>query len=140
MALFALVAAFSAILTWWAVDRDPPVELYKGEALNSPISAGETLKINFTYNRHKQCAVKVDRFIVDAMNVQITMVGTEFAFTPGMLGPGEIAIAVPLPKSLSQGPARYLSVRHYQCNPVHWIWPIVVDGPVVNFIVRGTEQ
>lgn len=138
--LFAFVAALSGVVSYWAMDREPPLELYRGEAMNSPVRAGDVLKIKFFYNRHKQCQVKVDRYIVDSSNVQVTLVGTEFAFAPGSIGPGDIAIAVDIPKAMSQGRARYLSVRYYQCNPVHWIWPIVVDGPVVDFIIQGVED
>jgi hypothetical protein len=136
--LFIIVGSISGLITWWVVDRDPPVTLVKWDPVNPVVSPGDVLRIKYEYIRHRDCQTRISRFIEDSIGTRLTLTPqAEFSWTPGQIGYNTVTVPITMPRAIEQGKATYLSLREYQCNPIHWLWPIKVEGPRIHFDVKG---
>jgi hypothetical protein len=116
-------------------DRDPPTEFHKIEAIPFDVKDGE-VRIHFEIIRHRQCEFRSERVLFDSTRTRWLLDEVHFSRSPGPIGPDQYITVVQLPK-MATGPARYVMVSRYYCNPLHYIWPIVVGPVYVGFNVVG---
>lgn len=134
----ALVGAASGTLGLWASDREPPVvRTANPVALEGVVPPGGSLGVRFSVFRKRSCAVKVERMLFDASDVRYPLEDLAFSGELAGLGNSVYTSKIAIPRSFSQGPARYRTVSTYTCNLVHRLWPIVMPASEVAFKVWG---
>jgi hypothetical protein len=133
----AVIIAFSALLGWWVVDNNEPIEIISVSAMTPQIKAGETLKVRFNIERKRRCHVRVDHIVFDSDRLRVARSDEDFLAGSGPVGPDFFAVSFPLPLQLSSGDAVYRSVRAYYCNPLQHLldMPIKVFTPDVKFVI-----
>jgi hypothetical protein len=137
----ALVVAITAIITYWAQDRRPPVQIIE-EAVETPfVPVGGSLRVRFSINREKVCHVHLEQFIYDSRRGRFVLPDEDYQIAPGIVGRDEFVSVIQIPRAFLPGRARYRAIRAYYCNPIHtWLsWPIVVVAPEVEFEVVETK-
>lgn len=134
-ALLFVGVAFGIVGTWTA-DATPPVTTLSATAVSQTVAPGEMLRVHYELDRARSCAVRLDRVLYDANRVRATLEDLDYAASPGAMGRDSYTVMVPVPRTFSQGPARYVVISSYQCNVMHRLWPIVTRAEV-PFEVRG---
>lgn len=131
------IGLISGVAGLWAADRDVPVAVRKVEVVTPVVAPGGQVKVAYHVERHRSCAVKIERLLFDHDKVRITLEDINYAAPPGPLGQDEYVTAVTIPRTIAQGSARYKVITRYECNVFHRLWPIVVQAADVQFEVRG---
>lgn len=148
-----IAAAFFAIgvfapLVWMAMDRDPPYVRESGTVdpvnesgeriLGGNIVQGGDIIVDWKIRVRKACPpstkYNVFRMIVDAK-------GKQHRYDPisslyGQHTPSEIKRSLPLPDEIAVGPAQYRVSACFACNPTHYLAPVCVDEPRLEFKVN----
>lgn len=136
-AVIVILSAFwSGVVGFWASDRTPPLTVLAIEVLNSPVKAGDDLKVRWIVDRYDQCASTVDRVIVDEQKVVYTLEDIDYRAGMGHVGSDIVITATTVPQQAGAGPAKYRVTVAYRCNPVHRVWPIVRSYEI-PFDIRG---
>ena len=123
--MLLLIGAATLQVTWWAMDRTPPVET-TGAVADGPAIAGGTLVVTYTVERHRSCPYKVDRLVRTSNGAMVPLVDDEWAASPGSLGRDVYKVYVALPLSVDPGPASYRVILSYRCNLLQYLYPIIV--------------
>jgi hypothetical protein len=137
--IIAVIAVgLSALLGYWASDREPPVELRSVEPVQTSVPPGGVLKLKYQLVRKRVCRVHLEQLIYDADNTRVAEADEDYYSAPGSIGAESFALQIRVPYEASEGQARYRSFRTYYCNPLHtWFdWPIVVGSADINFEIR----
>ena len=134
---FALVGSVAATLGVWTIDRQPPVTVLRADVMVKPVRPGEDLRIRYTVHRFRSCETYVDRSLFDADFVRVVLDDLAFTSAPGPLGESMYVATVPLPRNFASGTGQYRVVTKYVCNPLHRIWPVVVESSPIWFEVSG---
>ena len=124
LALFIMVGTAAGVLSWWAVDRQVPMTVVHAEAINKNVVPGGTVLVRYNVVRHRSCAVRLEQVIFDADRVRYPLEIEEYFADPGPIGEEHFAVPISVPHNINPGVARYRAFRQYQCNPLHYIWPI----------------
>lgn len=127
----SLIIAALLIVISWAFDREPPIRIIS--VPSSIAYRGGVAVIDPFVKRDltRKCDARIVRTLTDSEGVTINLGIVELddwlIDERARRTPGRAPIAVPVPIWASLGPARYDSVIHYTCNPLHNIWPIDVS-------------
>ena len=137
---FGVAATVGISLGIWTIDREPPTTTNRVEVITPEVPPGGKLRIHYWVRRMKECAIRIDRMMIDSTKVRVVLPDIDFERPPGPIGDDDYVSEVDVPDSLTEGPAIYRAVFRYNCNLIHrWFWPVVV-GPVdVQFTVKGPK-
>ena len=134
---FGSVAAISATVGFWVIDRQSPVTVLRAEVMSKSVRPGEDLRIRYTVHRFRSCETKIDRTLYDADFVRVVLDDLAFSSSPGPLGENTYVTTIPIPRNFGTGLGQYRVVTQYVCNPLHRISPIIVENSPVYFEVAG---
>lgn len=134
---FAAAGLISGTLGFYVIDRDPPTVLLRTEVMFKPVRPGDDLRIKYHVTRFRSCEALIDRTLFDADSVRVVLDDLAFSGAPGPLGESSYVAVIPLPRNFAQGQGQYRVVTRYVCNPLHRLWPIIVENPPVWFEVGG---
>jgi hypothetical protein len=134
---FGVATTVGVALGLWTIDRDPPVVINSVQVLTPEVPPGGRLRIKYQVNRIRECAVHIDRLLLDSAKVRGELTDLSFAKPPGPLGNDEYTTEIRVPDTFSQGPAVYRTLTTYRCNLIHAIWPVPWGPNDVSFVVRG---
>lgn len=155
-----VVAGVAAVPMWMLMDREPPYIRESGILTVAPsdtlcgttalqssdaileIFPGSCVSVDWRIKVIRNCKPNV----TDNIHPRITdSTGVRFTLAPtrGKFGTPDQDILDPtiyryfrLPVSMASGPALYDSDVTYACNPIHYIWPVHVNTPLIPFIVQ----
>lgn len=140
------VAAFVAVfvvapLAWMLADRGPPYERQWGEINPEHPHPGDFVQIKWHFKVTRYCPPykhrNITRTVIDSSGKIHDYDAVEGVFgatrdtTPEVLTRG-----FALPKDIRTGPARYISVACFACNPTQYFWPVCVRTPEVHFNIE----
>ncbi len=128
------MGALSGTAGWMLTDRAYPTDILEARVLTREVSIGEELKVKYKVDRKRFCQTVVQRWIFDYNNFRYSL-ETKASMTPGPLGLDEYVIKVPLPEGISIGEARFRVILVFQCNPIQYFWPLVLNIPDMPFRV-----
>lgn len=117
-----------------ALDRTPPYERQVGEIIPAIAKSEEEVAIRWTGAVRRSCGGTVCRYITGA-DGRTRFLGCVPAIYAQVADSIDLIRYFRLPK-LPPGPASYQAITSFVCNPMHKLFPIVVDGPVVRFSVE----
>lgn len=132
----AAVGVVGGVLGLWIADRTAPATTLTARVINDPVAAGDDARIQYRVVRHRSCEYTVDRYLYDADNVRVVLDDLLFLAAPGPLGDQTYIAPIPIPRNFAVGLARYRTSFAYRCNPVHRLWPILVEGLEIQFNVK----
>lgn len=117
-------------------DRDIPVVVLHSEALNSPLHAGDTLRVKYVVRRFRSCHTHIDRQIFDSSSPPTRFVLADLDFPAGFpTGDDAYVTLVDVPLDVKPGVATYRVLAEYKCNIFHTLRPIAAPARDVPFIV-----
>lgn len=129
-----------AVLAGWlgqmVGDRDPPTVITHVEVNSVKPWPGGEVHVRYNVRRFRQCATRVERVLYDAVQLRVPLPTREFATSPGPTG-DDYAVAVPIPTTVTPGPATYRIITSYACNVLHNLFPIIVQSPDVHFTIEA---
>lgn len=136
--LYLLVAVLwgigGALGVYWT-DSEMPVMVRTAEAATPVVPAGGELRVEYTLERRRSCAVQSDRFIIDAQKVRFEL--PDLSIRAGLpLGPDHYVVPVDVKPEAAPGPAFYRTVTNYRCNPLQWIFPLAGGTRDIAFIIK----
>jgi uncharacterized Fe-S cluster protein YjdI len=135
-ALIGVVAGLAtAQLAWWVNDREPPTEFHRVEAIPYDVVEGDEVLIHFKVLRHKNCGLKSERIIYDSIRKRWILPDLSLEKSPGPVGEDNYITPIELPPKMATGKASYVYINSYFCNPLHYVWPVVVGPLTVGFNV-----
>jgi len=129
----ATTAVLCAVL-YMLLDRAVPIDVIAGQIAPDPAPAGADVVIELKVIMHRECGGTIRRRIVDSAGVQFEYDDKKVSFP--LAGPSEepqvFLRPLRLPVAIHRGPAKYVPVFEWWCNPLQRIWPTVyVQRPVV---------
>jgi len=139
VAFLIVMWAATALITYWAMDREPPIRPAEAQVITPEVRPGDWLKVK--YKMHPEptpltprCKVVIEQLMVSSNNVRARVDDISYTVDPVEEWVG---LAVQVPSYFSPGVGRYWAVRAYYCNPLQRFldWPIQVMGPQVTFTV-----
>lgn len=118
------------------LDTKPPFRLLDYTA--TPTHPGGYSQINANVRREldRGCSVKFNRYLFDSRGFRFDL-GTEQEMSGPAISrlaaitPDALRIAVPFPKGIATGPARFMTDLRYVCNPIHRWRPITVQMEMI---------
>ena len=122
---------------YWVSDRESPTRIVDVKIDDPVVAPGGLLTMHYDVSRIKSCAVKIDRILYDSQRVRVALEDLDFGGAPGPMGNDTYTVKVGVPRVFAPGPATYQTVSRYVCNPLHNLWPVVVIGQPVPFMVAG---
>lgn len=134
---FIGVAFTAGVLGTWAGERDTPVYIRSVNVLTPVVRPGADLRIRYHVYRRDNCRTTLQRVLLDHQLTRYILDDIVLWSAPGPLGDDEYTSAVPLPVKFAPGVANYRAVTKYECNPVHYFWPIVRVASDLEFKVEG---
>lgn len=124
-------------IAFWGLDRKPPLSLV--EYTYTHVRQGAQLELHAKVKRDidKGCSVTYARYILDSTGNRSNESQISYMNSKGMMemaakmGRDNLNILYPLTTELHPGPATYIVMLDWQCNPLHAIWPIqqVIEIP-----------
>jgi len=129
---FALVAVVFGPTIWWMADRTPPIELVAYSVFPPQVKPGETVFRVISLNRKRQCEVEPQTILIDGGRVRWVFEDKTISI-PGPIGPDQYKRPVVIPLQALPGQAELRTVTEFVCNPIHKIWPIKTENPVLKF-------
>jgi len=132
---------WAVILGTWGLDREPPFVLGP-YTVNSPAPGGVLVfDAQVTRQLERQCSVQFSRHMFDSTGMRIdiaplTNMSAEALENMDGVMDGRLKLRVSIPHGASPGPAKFVTVLDYRCNPLHYVYPIhilmTVDFEVVK--------
>lgn len=127
---YSIIAIAAAQLAWWTLDRDPPFEVLK---INAVEVNQNTVRFDLDVRRDldRGCSVEFSRHLVDAAGYRHDMSVGQIMDAPALaemdrrMG-GKLLLSMDLPAGMAVGPAAMTTVLKYSCNPLQNLWPIQV--------------
>lgn len=134
-------AGTAGVLGLWIADREPPTFIHYDQtrAEQDSVRPGETLRVRISGYRFRACAISVSRVLYDANGTRWPVPPQNFPEPPGSLGEATFAEPVAVPCEAAVGRASYWRQTSYECNPVHWVWPITGRPVKVPFEIAGSR-
>jgi hypothetical protein len=129
---FGLVAVVFGPAIWWMADRSPPIELVEYSVFPPKVKPGETVYRVIKLNRLRRCEVEPQTILIDGGRVRWVFEDRTISI-PGPLGPDEYKRPVVVPLQALPGPSELRTTTEFVCNPIHRIWPIKTENPVLKF-------
>jgi hypothetical protein len=127
---------FAAVIGTWAADRDLPVSTISVQVLTPVVPPGGKLQIKFVVQRSRPCAIHVDRYTRDSAEHRDFLDDVDTRDAAGPIGRDELVTTVSVPDFYAEGPAKYVTLPQYACNPTHWIFPIRAPQREIEFMIR----
>lgn len=127
---------FAAAVGTWAADRDLPVNTVSVQALTPVVHPGSKLQIKFVVERSRSCAIHVDRYIRTGADHRDFLDDVDVRDAAGPIGRDEVVTTVSVPDFYADGPAKYVTIPQYACNPTHWILPIRAPQREIDFVIK----
>ena len=125
LSLLVIGAAVGQIARW-STDWEPPFTFISSTP--SPYALpGGTMVVRYKIERHRSCPFRTDRYIITSENVRVALSDSEDGGAPGPMGPVEYGVEVDVPARVPPGPATYLAVLSYRCNPLQYVHPRVIS-------------
>jgi hypothetical protein len=131
-----IAGMIAATLGRWVGDNGSPTQVISSRLLTPVVAPGESLKVRYTVERDRSCAVKIDRLLFDGEGVRYTLDDIESAAALGPIGRDEYTVSVQIPRGFARGRSAYRTVTTYVCNALHNVWPIIIRSEV-QFDVAG---
>lgn len=125
MVMMVAVEGFSYLV----VKRGPPIDILQVETLNSPVRAGEYLKVKITREKVRSCSIVSFRKAMDAGG-RLYDLGVELP-DAGEVGSPSITVNYPLPRDMPAGNYVLLVRLLYTCPDASY----QIDQPETNFVV-----
>lgn len=121
----------------WVMDRDPPFALL-GAASSTPAQPGEATIITGTVKRDltRSCGAQWTHAFFDASwrrhdyGEGAYFTALELRNQAITMGVDRLNSAVIIPRAAEPGRGLMVMSLAYDCNPVHWVWPIRVTVSV----------
>jgi hypothetical protein len=133
-----------APLTFWIVDREPPIYRYDGKMTPNLVQGGDWVTIEWNIRAVRNCEEwppnrGVTRVIIDSTGKLHDMEPTTAIAGKAESSKEEIKRRVRLPMGMTDGPARYRSVACFKCNWTQRWLPVCVSSPEIPFTVLPRE-
>jgi hypothetical protein len=130
----AVLVALSAYGGHMVSDREIPFVRYSGEIAPLDPAPGDTVVVTWHGHRYRDCPGVVYRRITDSHGEvhNLAAVGAVYSETSN---PDPLPRTFRLPAHIASGSAEYVATTVFYCNPLHQIWPIVVDTPPIAFTI-----
>lgn len=141
VALFVSVV-FVAPTVAMLMDRSPPYTRVHGEIIPANPAPGDEVAIKWDIQVHRQCTPVPQRNITRTIIESRTGKRHEFEPAEGVFGTpqqtasGAIVRGFQMPQSVTPGPTRYRSIACFACNPLHYLMPVCVTEPEIEFTVK----
>lgn len=120
-----------ATLIIWVMEPAPTAD-YRRELLTKEVYPGGEVKIKVTVTWTKTCYSRLNRRIVFSNGIPVPY---EPEVRLNKLGLQEFTIAQKLPEDAPPGPAQWIVVTEWFCNPVQYFLPNTVSLPPLDFMV-----
>ena len=141
-ASWGLIGFLGVALGIMAGDRADPFVRYGGEIYPANPQPDSQVTIKWTGHRWRECEGEVWRTITDKDDKVHTFAPTPVEYTHTQ-NPDIMPRTFTLPIAVPPGRATYKAVAKFRCplpftsiiNPMHYIFPIIVDRPTVDFNV-----
>lgn len=132
-----VIVIFAFMFGTWIVDRNPP-GAYIGipkVLYDNEIKQGSNIIVQYEVYRYRSCPLKVERVMYDGMGIRYSLPDYDLA-SAGDMGPQTLRVKVNIPYGMEKGKSEYRVMVSYYCNPLHYIWPIVVIAPIAYFEIK----
>lgn len=124
----------AVLMVGMTLDRASPYERQVGEIIPAVVKSEDEVAIRWTGIVHKSCSGTVCRYITGS-DGRARFLGCVPAVYALVTNNADLIRYFRLPK-LPPGKACYQAITSFECNPMHKLFPIVVNGPVVCFTVE----
>jgi hypothetical protein len=138
-AFLLLMWSGTALVTYWAMDREPPVRPVESSVINPEVRPGDWLKVKYKMRPEPspltpRCKVVIEQLMVSHDDIRARVDDINYTIDPVEEWVG---LAAQVPPYFTPGLGHYWAVRAYYCNPLQRFldWPIQVVGPQVPFTV-----
>ena len=132
-----------APIAWWLADREPPYRMSNGEVTNKmPLKGGDEVDLLWTVNLTREgCSGFFQRVVIDSHNTLWTFASLRSVFVNLKKGTYRIHSLNPftLPRGIAVGTAEIFTVTTFECNPVHKLWPILVEQQKMKIEIAPTD-
>lgn len=130
--LLGIALALAALLGVLVGDRRPPVERHSGRIVPDPVFPGQSVTVEWRASTHRACHGLVHRQVVDSAGTVWSLDAEPSSYAAGSRF---LRRTFTIPVGTAWGPAKYRATVKFACNPLHYWWPITVEGPEVPFNV-----
>ena len=138
--LFAALVALAGLFGYWLLDNDPPLENMTGKVVSVEVhpDGGAQVIVEWMAMLRRVCHGNSIRWIINGYITPLP----DIAYPPthpadvGRVIKWRVPIAVP--KDFHDTGAYRVRVG-YECNPLHRLFPIVLDPPDVPFHIDRPE-
>lgn len=121
------------LITYW----EGTSENITSRVIAEPFLDGDSLVYRWSGDVVRSCPMDLRRSIVDSEGVVTNLVSREMGKMPARaLGPSSYEISVLVPLRISEGLATYLVVEVPRCSWMQRLFPIAIEYPPVQFLVR----
>ena len=143
---FPPMLVFIFLFVWWFAI--PAINYNSGTSKNitvevvaEPFVGSDKLVYRWSGDIVRSCAVELRRTIIDSDNVVTRLTPKSYRKIPyDELGHAAYEITVTVPIRLAEGPAIYSVVEVPTCSWMHWVAPVGIRYPDVNFVVTRNEK
>lgn len=119
---FALIIAQLGLIVWWACDRDPPISEVGMPQIRS--QTDNLIIISRVWTQHRDCPGVIHRWLVDGVVLQLP--DTAVIEGAPIDQPRQTFAFIENPAAMT-GEVRYVAQARFICNPLHHIWPLIVN-------------
>lgn len=135
--ILATLFGFSFVVpvTYMALDREPPIELYDGVTVPDQIERGENYRLRWVAKRNRSCPGTVYHRIIDSQNILWSFADSPALGSAIILAPTPTPVAGverTVPSNIALGPATIITTAEYACNFTQWLYPIYRRWPDIK--------
>lgn len=133
---YAIVLMMLGWLISQALDRAPPIKVFRANIKTDIIYPGEQLKVEYVLRRDRLCESSSTWAFYDGSN-EVRRFGPNVVISPGKLGLDTFIRSYTVPSNSAPGPARLSLTLAWQCpgNYLHPIYPIVMTLEDIHFTI-----
>lgn len=120
---------------YWVTDRSLPTHSLSAFLLTENVQQGGKLQTRRTVDRERLCHTTIERMMFDERDRRYDLGTAIYPNGAGALGRETFIGVQTVPEKITPGPARYVALVCYRCNPMHWIWPVCEPARTQHFNV-----
>lgn len=129
MALYGLI-----LIGQWAFDRAPPRIIFNGDISPLVATPGTVMSVQWEVQKRRDCDGTVTRYL-SGMCGEHLIKRTDPTNIKSFEQHYTLVIPFTLPQTTTPGPCQYNTHLKFQCNPLHYLFPIELELKPLEFKV-----
>jgi phage terminase large subunit-like protein len=135
--IFAVIGIVQ--ITFW-FDRSPPLKIHFRVLKTLSVKPSEEFRYLVFFTRHKYCETRVHRWFVDSDNLIHEIDPLPAAMPTEALNMRQTSEAkIKVPRDMPPGISKSCFRSRWQCNPVHYVWPLYGEETCLTFLVDSVD-